>query len=307
MDLPSLVSELHLRGLDQKKVDESLRLLVHVYEVQDHASAEWGGVLAADILSAYEADEVQAAVELFLERSVVNGPEVFRLKWGWEEAAKTEDRELWDHGAPRWDEFVSQLDERYLGLCIPESDDERVVENWKLNKELKWFSVAVQRHGWNVLKMIDDLTQVAVTLDLAFGFRSFGPDGVKWGRTILHEGAYGALRSRMEPPPAEARRGIRLWKFFSEYDARSTDFVAVMRECGLSLDEVVEQLKKFSAAGLTSEYMEGMYPPYSINDKRKSEFAAAVDGLLRPMDEWLSRKKPVTEPAGPLAAKPAEA
>jgi hypothetical protein len=251
---------------------------------------------------------VQAAIELFLERSLVNGKEAFRLKWGWEEAAKIEDRELWDHGSPRWSEFVSQLDDRYLGFCVPESKEEgRVLENWKLNKELKWFSVAVQQHGWNVLKMIDDVAQVALSLDLAFGFRSFGPDGVKGKRVLLHEAAFGALGSRMALPPAEAKKGIRLWKFFSEYDVRSTDFVAVMRECGLSLNEVVDQLKKFNSEGITSEYREGQYPPYFINDKKKDEFLVAVKDLLGPMDQWLSRREPVKESVNPLAAKAAEA
>lgn len=307
MDLTSLISELHLRGFDQGKVDDSLRLLVHVYEVQDYASAERGGVLAADILTTYETEVVQAAIELFLERSMVNGREAFRLKWGCESVAKIEDRELWDHGSPRWGEFVSQLDERYLGFCIPQSEEgERIIENWKLNKELKWFSVALQQHGWNVLKMIDDLAQVALSLELAYGFRSFGPEGVKGKRVLLHEAAYAALRSRMAVPPTEARRGIQLWKFFSEYDVRSTDFVALMRECGLGLNEVIDQLKKFNASGLTSEYREGLYPPYLVNDKRREVFLAAVKDLLRPMDDWLSRRGQAKEHVSPLAAKTAE-
>ena len=216
MDLPSLISERHLRGFDQRKVDETLMLLVHVHEVQDYASTEPGGVQAADILKAYDTDVIQAAIELFLERSMMNGMEVFSLKWGWEEAAQIEDRDLWDHGSPRWGEFVSQLDRRYLGFCVPQSGKEgRVLESWKLSKELKWFSVAMQGHGSNVLKMIDDIGQIALTLDLAFGFRAFGADGVKGTRVLLHQEAYGALRARGESPPAEATKGVRLWKFFS--------------------------------------------------------------------------------------------
>ena len=61
-----------------------------------------------------------------------------------------------------------------------------------------------------------------------------------------------------------------------------------MKECDLTLEEVVEQVQKFFDLGLTSQYRDGQYPPYFINDKKKKEFQAAVRGLLRLMDMWLS-------------------
>jgi len=55
----------------------------------------------------------------------------------------------------------------------------------------------------------------------------------------------------------------------------------------LSLDEIQGQIAKFFALNLTSQYRDGQYPPYFINDKKKKEFQFAVAGLLSPMDEWL--------------------
>ena len=291
MDLPGLVSELHLRGFDQDKVDSALRCLVHVYAVQGYLATDVGGILAEDILNTYELDVVQAGTQLFLEKSMAQGREVFRVRWGCEVAAKTMEDQLWEHSSQRWDEFVSQVDERYLGLFIPSGGDGRVTNTWKLGKELRWFSVEVPRQGWKILGMMDDIAEVAWRLDLAFGYRLLGTEGVEAPRVLLHAKAYDALRARRVEPPQELIRLIRLWRFFSEYDVHATDFVALMKECNLTLEEIVEQVTKFFSSNLTSQYREGQYPPYFINDKRKKEFQQAVEELLQPIDAWLLRKE----------------
>ena len=301
VDLPSLVSELHLRGFRQDMVDSALRCLVHVYAVQDSASPQKEGVLAEDMLDTYPLEAVQVATQLFLDTSMAQGREVFRVKWGCEAAAKAMEGELWAHSSQRWEEFVAQLDGRYLGFFLPaDAEGARVTTNWKLNKELKWFSVEMPRQGWKILTMMDDVTEVAWKLDLAFGFRPFGPDGIQAPRVLLHEKAYESLRRRTIPPPVEPMRSIRLWRFFSEYDVSSTDFVALMKECSLTLDEVVEQVQKFFALNLTSQYREAQYPPYFLNDKKKKEFKLAVADLLRPMDKWLMGTELVAETPHPI-------
>ncbi len=302
------MSELHLRGFDQDKVDSALRCLVHVYAVQNSASPGVGGIIAEDIVNTYALDVVQAATELFLEKSMVQGREVFSVKWGCDEAAKVMEQELWDHSAQRWEEFVAQLDDRYLGFFMPNEDGgARIVENWKLSKDLKWFSVAVPNHGWNVLRTIEDLTEVAWQLDLAFGFRPFGQDGVQGKRVLLHERAYESLKGRRATPPEDLRKSIRLWKFFSEYDVQATDFVALMKDCDLTLEDILAQVAKFFAMDLTSQYREGQYPPYFVNEKKKKEFQAAVRDLLTPMDQWLSRREVTQESAPALTADVVEA
>jgi len=296
VDLPSLVSELHLRGFNQDKVDSALRCLVHVYAVQDCTTHETGGILAEDILNTYDLDVVQVGTQLFLEKSMAQGREVFRVRWGCEAAAETMQDQLWDHSSLRWGEFVTQLDERYLGLFISTAEGGRVTNTWKLGKELRWFSVEVPLQGWKILGMIDDISEVAWKLDLAFGFRSFGAEGIQAPRVLLHEKAYEVLRAKRVEPPADLMRSIRLWRFFSEYDVHATDFVALMKECNLTLEEIVEQVGKFFSNGLTSQYRDGQYPPYFINDKKKKEFQQAVRDLLRPMDTWLLRKEMVQTP-----------
>jgi hypothetical protein len=284
------MSELHLRGLNQDMVDSALRCLVHVYAVQDSASPEKEGVLAEDVISTYPIEVVQAASQLFLETRMTQGREAFRVRWGCEAAAETMEEELWAHASQRWEEFAAQVDGRYLGFFLPKTDESgRVTTNWKLNKELKWFSTEVPRQGWKILAIMDDVTEVAWKLDLAFGFRPFGTEGIQAPRVLLHSKAYELLKARMMLPPDELIRSIRLWRFFSEYDVHATDFVALMKGCGLTLDEVLEQVKKFFAMSLTSEYRDGQYPPYFINDKKKKEFRLAVSDLLQPMDVWLSR------------------
>ena len=284
------MTELHLRGFDVDKVDSALRCLVHVYAVQDHASADASGIMAEDILGTYELSVVQAATELFLDRSTAQGRDVFRVRWGCEAAAETMENQLWIHASERWEEFVSQLDERYLGLFMPTGEGGRVINNWKLGKELRWFSVEVPRQGWKILGIMDDISEVAWKLDLAFGFRLFDAEGTKAPRVLLHEKAYGLLKDKRVEPPAALMKSIRLWRFFSEYDVHATDFVALLRECDLSLEEVLEQVNKFYSLGLTSQYREGQYPPYFINDKKTKEFQQAVRDLLQPMDVWLLRK-----------------
>ncbi len=307
VDLASLVAELQLRGLAQESIDSALKCLVHVYAVQDTASPDAGGVLAEDIVNTYSLDVVQAASQLFLETVKSHGKEAFRVKWGFDDAAKNMEKELWEHASGRWEEFASQLDQRYLGFVLPPTDDgARVTANWKMSNDLKWFSVEVPEHGWNVLRMVDDLAVVALKLDLAFEYRQFGPEGTHGTRVLLHQKAYELLKSKKEAPPEEFRKLIRLWRFFSEYDPEATDFVALMKESELSLDDVLEQIGRFFAMNLTSQYREGQYPPYFINDKKKKEYEVAVRDLLRPMDEWLSRKEAVAETPNISSSKAAQ-
>ena len=301
MDIPSLTTELHLRGFDQEKIDSSFRCLAHVHAVQDMASPDAAGVLAEDILNTYSLEVVQAASQVFLDTLRADGREVFRVRWGCEDAAVQMEERLWENGSKWWEGFVQQLNERYLGFVLPPSDEgARVVVNWKLSKDLKWFSVQVPRHGWNMLRFLNDLTAVALKLDLAFEYREFGTDGVRGTRILLHQKAYDSLKAKRVPPPDECRRSIRLWRFFSEYDVNSTDFVALMKECSLSLDEIQGQIAKFFALNLTSQYRDGQYPPYFINDKKKKEFQFAVAGLLSPMDEWLRGKELAEEGPVPI-------
>jgi len=292
VDLPSLMSELHLRGFNENKVDEALRCLVHVHAVQDSASPDRGGILAEDIINKYDLNIVQTATQLFLDRSTTQGKEVFRVRWGCDAAAESMEEQLWDNASSRWEEFVAQLDRRYLGFLMPPAEESgRIVDNWKLGKELRWFSVEIPSQGWKVLGIVDDVIEVAWKLDLAFGYRSFGTDGVQAPKVLLHKTAYEVLRSKREPPPGYLLKAIRLWRFFSEYDVNSTDFVALMRECNLTLEEVVEQVSVFFSSNLTSQYRDGQYPPYFINDKKKKEFDQAVRELLQPMNAWLQREQ----------------
>jgi hypothetical protein len=306
VDLTSLVTELQLRGFDQDKVDNALRCLVHVFAVQDHTSEEKGGILTDDIHSSYPIEVVQAATELFLEKAKVGGQQVYRVKWGCEEAARVMLGQLWDHASIRWNEYVSSMDDRYLGFFMPsKAENQRVVTTWKLRNDLKWFSIAIPRHGWNVLRIIDDLTAIAWKLDLAFGFRTYGAEGVQGERVLLHDEAYDTLLERAVFPADEIRRSINLWRFFSEYNLEATNFEELINECELTREEVVTQVEKFFAKNLTSHYNEEQYPPYFVNDKAKKEYQEEVRGLLSPMDLWLSRADsppkglvPIMEPEG---------
>ena len=303
MDLQSLVTELHIRGFDQNKVDSALRCLVHVYAVQGSASSDTGGILAEDILDKYELDVVQAATQLFLEKTMSEGKEVFRVRWGCESAAEEIEEQLWAHASSRWAEFVARIDERYLGFLLPQSDGEGgVISDWKLRKELRWFSAEVPSQGWKILGIADDISEVAWKLDLAFGFRSFEAEGVQAPRVLLHNRAFEVLKAKRVAPPDELLKSIRLWRFFSEYDVHSTDFVALMRECGLLLEEVVGQVNKFYSNNLTTQYREGQYPPYFINEKKRKEFQQAVRDLLQPMNTWLVRREIALAVPQPAAA-----
>jgi hypothetical protein len=296
VDLPSLVTELQIRGFDQEKVDNAIRCLVHVYEIQD-SNSDTGGILAEDLINTYQPDVLQAATEIFLDKTMAQGREVFRVRWGCDDTAKTMDIQLWEHASERWQEFVSQVDERYLGFVLPnDGKGARVITNWKLSDDLKWFSVEVPTFGWKILRMMEDLSEVAWKLDLAFGFRPMGPDGVQGPRVLLHEEAYQALKKKGVAPTEELRKSIRLWKFFSQYDTESTNFEELMEECGLQLSDVAEQTQKFFAMDLTSQYREGQYPPYFINDKKKKEFPVAVRNLLAPMEAWLSHSDAQAQP-----------
>jgi hypothetical protein len=291
VDLASLVTELHFRGLDQAKVDSALRCLVHVYAVQDVTASEAGGVLVQDVVSTYPLEVVQAASDLFLERLKTLGVEVYRVKWGYEDAARSVEKQLWDNASLRWEEFVAGLDDRYLGFVLPSSyEDARVVDHWKVRKDLKWFSVELPAHGWNVLRVIDDVLAVAWKLDLAFGFRPFGPNGVEGQRILVHKRAFQRLKEKGVIPPEELRIGINLWKFFSEFRPEESDFVNLMKDCELTLEEVKRQIASFALKGLTSEFREGQYPPFLVDEKAKKDYLQAVAKLLAPMDAWLMRR-----------------
>jgi hypothetical protein len=303
LDLTSLFSELRLRGFGEGKTDSALRCMVHVYAVQEYVRDETGGVLAEDLLNSYAPEVLQAASELFLEKSMVQGREIYRVKWGCEDAAKIMEQDLWENGSSRWAEFVHELDDRYLGICLPENEEgARVVNSWKQGKELKWFSVEVPDQGYRILGMMEDIIAVASRLDLAFGFRRLGSEGVGGERVLLQGDAYLQLKERGIRPPVQLVRLIRLWRFFSKYDVNETDFVALMKDCGLSLDDVVGQVHKFFDNDLTSQYRETQYPPYFINPKKKKEFQAAVRELLVPMETWLSESaaSPQALRKGPL-------
>jgi hypothetical protein len=296
VDLPSLVTELQIRGFDQERVDSAIKILVHVYEIQD-SNSEAGGILAEDLINTYEPEVLQAATEIFLDKNMVQGREVFRVRWGSDDTAKTMDKQLWEHASDRWQEFVSQVDERYLGFVLPnDGEGARIITNWKLSDDLKWFSVEVPTFGWKILRMMEDLSEVAWKLDLAFGFRPLGPDGVLGPRVLLHEEAYQSLKKKHLAPPDDIRKAIRLWKFFSQYDAESANFEALIEECGLGLTDVANQTQKFFAMGLTSQYRDDQYPPFLINEKKNKEFAAAVRDLLTPMESWLSHSDSQTQP-----------
>jgi hypothetical protein len=290
VDIATLMTELQIRGFSEDNIDSALRCLVHVYAVQDQASEDKAGILADDIIGSYSSDVVQSAIELFLEKGKSGPHMVYRVRWGFEDAARTLKSQLWDNSAHRWDEFVSNVNERYLGFFLsPLSGNDRVISTWGLERELGWFSEAVPRHGWNVQRIIGDVSAIAWELDLAFGFRPYSPEGIGGEMALLHERAFEALQRKALPPPQEAVNAIKFWKFFSEYDVKSTNFEALIARCGLNLKQVQEQTDRFFAKNLTSQYREGQYPPYFVNDKKKKEFREEVESLLQPMDAWLSR------------------
>ena len=218
---------------------------------------------------------------------------MYRVRWGCEDAATVMQDQLWENSSTRWNEFVSNINDRYLGFLLPQSSiSAREITVWKSRKDLQWFSGAIPRHGWNLMRIIDDMVEVAWSLDLAFGFRPYGANGVENERVLLHERAFEALRHRASNPPEGFRKSIGLWRLFSEYDVVSTDFVWLMQGCGLTLDDVAEQVDLFFAKNLTTKYRDAQYPPYFVNQKMKKEFEAEVKQLLAPLDVWLTGAMP---------------
>ena len=292
MDIDGLITELQIRGFDQARADSALKCLVHVYSVQEFTNSEGGGVLVKDILNSYPLEVTQVASELYFERLNVCGQDVFRVKWGYDSAANWLDRQLWENASVRWGEFADGLDERYLGFLLPLSyEDARIVDRWKARDDLKWFGVEMENVGGNILRIIDDVVTVGYELDLAFGFRVFGRQGVEGQRTLLHKRAYESLKRRAEVPPYSFLAGIRLWKFLSQYDPFESDFVKMMNNCGLTLEEVRAQIDAFHEKGLTTQYRESQYPPYLVVERMRKQYQDAIKGLLAPMMSWLSRRE----------------
>ena len=300
MDLEGLITELQIRGFDQQRIDSALRCLVHVYAVQDHTNSDAGGVLVKDILSSYPLEVTQAASELYFERLTVLGHDVYRLKWGYEATARRLEKQLWENASSRWDEFVATLDDRFLGFFLPLSYEEaRVVDYWKSRKDLKWFGVQVEGIGWDVLRLIEDVMAVGYAVDLAFGYRPFDAANIESQRTLLHKKAFESLKEKAKVAPEAYRRGIKLWKFFTEFEPAESDVVKLLGECGLSPEEVEVQVGAFHDAGLTTAYRATQYPPFLVVDKRKKDFEVAVRELLSPMEAWLLRGSDL-----PLSANP---
>jgi hypothetical protein len=296
VDIDGLITELQIRGFDQQKIDSALRCLVHVHAVQDFTNDDTGGVLVKDILSSYPFEVTHAASELYFDRTTVSGQDIFRVRWGYDAAARFLEKQLWQNAATRWEEFVDALDERYLGFVLPMTyENARIVEFWKTRKDLKWFGVELQGVGWNLLRLIDDIVAIGWALDLAFGYRSFGPGGIGGSRTVLHKKAYESLKTRAAIPPYSIIAGIKLWKFFSEFEPAETDVVKLMKECDVTLEEVQQQVKTFYEQGLTTPYRDAQYPPYLVVDKMKKQYKEAVRGLLGPMESWLARKESAPE------------
>jgi len=296
VDIDGLITELQIRGLDQAKIDSALRCLVHVFAVQDFTNDDAGGVLAKDILSSYPFEVTQAASELYFERMTVYGQDVFRVKWGYEAAARFLEKQLWQNTSTRWQEFVDGVDERFLGFVLPMSyENARVIDFWKTRSDLKWFGIELEGFGWNLLKLIEDIVAIGWALDLAFGYRSFGPGGIEGDRTVLHKKAYDSLKKRAVVPSVSAITAIRLWRFFTQFEPAETDVVKLMGECGVSLEEVQRQVAAFFEKGLTTPYRDSQYPPYMVLDKMKKQYHEGVRGLLGPMEAWLLRKEPAPQ------------
>jgi hypothetical protein len=292
VDIDGLITELQIRGFDEAKIDSALRCLVHVHAVEDFTNDDAGGVLAKDILNAYPFEVTCAASELYFERMTVYGQDVFRVKWGYDAAAKSLEKQLWQNASARWKEFVDGLDERYLGFVLPMTyEHARVLEFWKTRKDLKWFGVEVEGFGWDFLRLIDDIVAVGWALDLAFGYRSFGPGGVEGNRTLLHKKAYESLKRRAVVPSDFIITGIKLWRFFSQFEPAETVVVKLMKECGVTLEEVQRQVKAFYEMGLTSPYRDSQYPPYLVVETRRKRYQEEVRNLLSPMEIWLKRKE----------------
>ncbi len=269
-----------------------MKCLVHVHAVQDFTNDDAGGVLVKDVLNSYPFEVTVAASELYFERATVYGQDVFRVKWGYDAATRWLEKRLWQNASDRWEEFVDGLDERYLGFVLPMTyDHARIIEFWKARKDLKWFGVEFEGFGWNILRLIDDIVAVGWALDLAFGYRSFGPGGIEGNRTLLHKKAYDSLKRQAAVPPDSIITGIKLWKLFSQFEPAETDFVKLMKECDVTIEEVQRQVGTFYEKGLTSRYRDTQYPPFLLVEKMKKQYQEEVRRLLNPMEVWLTRKE----------------
>ena len=174
VDISGLITEFRIRGLDQRKIDSALKCLVHVYSTQDLVNAENGGVLVKDVLDSYPLEVTQVASELYLERFTLWGLDVFRVKWGYDSAARSASRRLWDASSSPWEKFADGLDKRCLGLLLPESYEEgRVLESWKNNSKAEWLAGEVGGLDSKALSIVNDCMKVGYSLDLAFSCSSF--------------------------------------------------------------------------------------------------------------------------------------
>jgi len=291
VDISGLITEFRIRGLDQRKMEAALKCLVFVQSVQDLTNTEGGGVLAKDVLDAYPLEVTQVASELYLEKMNMWGLELFKVRWGFDSAARSASRMLWDSARSRWEEFASGLDRRCLGLMLsPSYEEGRVVESWKNRKAVEWVGPEVEGLDKRLISTISEVVRVGYSLDLAFGFSSFGQHGVDGRWTLLHQSAYDSLKEKAEIPSRSLRTGIGLWRFFSRYDPAESEIVKLMKECELTLDDVKAQVNMFCHMGLTTRYRESQYPPYLVIEKMKKGYEDAIEALIEPTKRWVSRR-----------------
>jgi len=288
VDISGLITEFRIRGLDQRKIESALKCLVHVQSVQDLTNSEGGGVLVKDVLDFYPLDVTQVASELYLEKLTLWGLDAFRVRWGYDSAARSATRMLWDNASPQWEKFADRLDRRCLGLLLPSSyEGGRVVESWKKSKEAEWLSPEVEGLDKKLLSTLSDVIGVSCSLDLAFGYSTFGQRGIDGRWTVLHESAYDSLKKRAVSPPSSLMAGVKLWRFFSQYVPAESDIVKLMKECGLTIDDVRAQVNSFHEMGLTTRYRESQYPPFLVVEKMKKVYSQAVKHLLDPLKQWM--------------------
>lgn len=294
MDISGLITEFRIRGLDQRRIDSALKCLVHVQFVQDLTNAERGGVLVKDVLDSYPLEVTQVASELYLEKLTMWGVDVFRVKWGYESAALSAARRLWEDVSSRWEKFADGLDKRYLGLVLPETyEGARVVESWKNRREAEWLGAEVDGLDRKMLDMVNGVIGAGFALDLAYSYSSFGERGVDGRWTLLHKNAYETLKGRAERLPLPLANGVRLWRFFSRYDPAESDIVKLMKECGLALEEVRGQVNMFYRMGLTTSYRESQYPPFLVHEKVRNAYKQTIDGFLIPVKLWVASRDPL--------------
>jgi len=299
VDISGLITEFRIRGLDQRKIDSALKCLVYVQSVQDVTNSEGGGVLVKDVLDSYPLEVTQVASELYLEKLALWGFDVFRVRWGYDSAARSAARRLWDGASSSWEKFADGLDGRCLGLLLPSSYEEgRLVESWKHREEAAWLGTEVEGLDKKMLSMVNEVLAAGYSLDLAFGYSSFDQSGVNGRWTLLLRSAYDSLRERAEPLPLALVTGARLWRFFSQYEPAESDIVKLMRECGLTLEDVRAQVNTFYERGLTTRYRESQYPPFLVVEKMKKAYRQAVDSLFNPSKVWFARENLLSNQSG---------